>query len=733
MAAATKPVAPAGVPTRRRRGRRRRARSPPPPRRSGPGPGRRSRPPRLRRPAPPPTRSPRPADAAATAAARPSTQVHAVTDRGCDPTLATVTPESRRDRRRRRARSPSTTTWPTRAWPRRSSSRCACSGRCCSRARRRRQDRGGQGAGPLDRRRADPAAVLRGHRRRQAVYEWDYARQLLHLRAAEADGRPAAATDALEDELYSRALPREAAAAAGHRPRATGPPPVLLIDEVDRADDEFEAFLLEILSDYTVTVPELGTFRADGAADRGHHVEPHPRRARRAEAPLPLPLGRAPRLRARGRDRAAARARGRRARWPARSRPRSRRCASSSCTSRPGVAETIDWAQALAALGRTDARRARRSTPRSARSSSTARTRSGCAATASPSWSRTAVERACLTARRHDAGPTPSGSRSRSPGCCAAPGSTCRSAATLTLRRGARRASASTTATRCTGPAGRRSCAGPRTSRVYDRAFAAFWRARPTRRRARRRTEPSVITLALDDRRRRRRRRRADDDGEPTSPTLAVRFSRPRCCATRTSPPTRRAEFAEAQRLMADLRLAGALRRSRRRRRPRATRGRPDLRRTVRARAARRRRAGPPRATSSRRRGPAGSCCCSTSAARWSRTPGRCCASCTPRSSGAGGSRRSRSAPGSPGSPASSTSRDPDAALRRGREPGRRLVGRHPARRGPARVQRRVGRPGHGPRRGRRDPLRRLGPRRPRGARPSRWRACTGSPTGSCG
>ena len=51
---------------------------------------------------------------------------------------------------------------------------------------------------------------------------------------------------------------------------------MLLIDEVDRADDEFEAFLLEVLSDYQITVPELGTFRAADAADRRHHVEPHP-------------------------------------------------------------------------------------------------------------------------------------------------------------------------------------------------------------------------------------------------------------------------------------------------------------------------------------------------------------------------------------------------------------------------------------------------------------------------
>jgi MoxR-like ATPase len=97
----------------------------------------------------------------------------------------------------------------------------------------------------------------------QAVYDWDYSRQLLHLRAAEATGETASMTsDALEAELYGerfmikRALLRAIEA-------VDGPPPVLLIDEVDRADDEFEAYLLEILSDFQVTVPEVGVFRAE--------------------------------------------------------------------------------------------------------------------------------------------------------------------------------------------------------------------------------------------------------------------------------------------------------------------------------------------------------------------------------------------------------------------------------------------------------------------------------------
>ena len=97
----------------------------------------------------------------------------------------------------------------------------------------------------------------------QAVYEWDYSRQLLHLRAVEAAGAAAGSeVSEITDELYAerflvrRPLLRSLSS-------VDGIPPVLLIDEVDRADDEFEAFLLEILSDYAITVPELGTFRAE--------------------------------------------------------------------------------------------------------------------------------------------------------------------------------------------------------------------------------------------------------------------------------------------------------------------------------------------------------------------------------------------------------------------------------------------------------------------------------------
>ncbi len=96
----------------------------------------------------------------------------------------------------------------------------------------------------------------------QAVYDWDYSRQLLHLRAAEATGeaQQADATQ-LENQLYNeRFLLKRAVLRAIDYGNST--PPVLLIDEIDRADDEFEAYLLEVLSDFQVTVPELGTFRA---------------------------------------------------------------------------------------------------------------------------------------------------------------------------------------------------------------------------------------------------------------------------------------------------------------------------------------------------------------------------------------------------------------------------------------------------------------------------------------
>jgi len=93
-----------------------------------------------------------------------------------------------------------------------------------------------------------------------AVYEWDYARQMIEIRIAEAADE--ADRRSLERDLFSESfLIRrpllEAIDATEHEP------PVLLIDEIDRADEPFEAFLLEVLSDFQITIPEIGTLRAE--------------------------------------------------------------------------------------------------------------------------------------------------------------------------------------------------------------------------------------------------------------------------------------------------------------------------------------------------------------------------------------------------------------------------------------------------------------------------------------
>ena len=122
----------------------------------------------------------------------------------------------------------------------------------------------------------------------EALYEWNYPRQLLAIRLAEARGETPREADLFSDEYL---LERPLLAALDH----PGPAPaVLLIDEVDRGDDEFEAFLFELLAEAAVTIPELGTRRAAVPAGRGAHLQPHPRPARRAEAALPLPLDRLP-------------------------------------------------------------------------------------------------------------------------------------------------------------------------------------------------------------------------------------------------------------------------------------------------------------------------------------------------------------------------------------------------------------------------------------------------------
>ena len=93
-----------------------------------------------------------------------------------------------------------------------------------------------------------------------ALYEWNYARQILHIRLAEARGADRAG-DALEREIFSPEFLIKRPLLQAIEDDGSEPA-VLLIDEIDRADEEFEAFLLEILSDFQVTVPEIGTFTA---------------------------------------------------------------------------------------------------------------------------------------------------------------------------------------------------------------------------------------------------------------------------------------------------------------------------------------------------------------------------------------------------------------------------------------------------------------------------------------
>lgn len=93
-----------------------------------------------------------------------------------------------------------------------------------------------------------------------AIYEWNYAQQMLHLRLLEASG---ATRSEMQHELFTRDFLQARPLLQAVEASAQGSPPVLLIDEIDRADEEFEAFLLEVLSDFQVTIPELGTITAE--------------------------------------------------------------------------------------------------------------------------------------------------------------------------------------------------------------------------------------------------------------------------------------------------------------------------------------------------------------------------------------------------------------------------------------------------------------------------------------
>jgi len=92
-----------------------------------------------------------------------------------------------------------------------------------------------------------------------AVYEWNYAGQILHLRLMEAEGL---ARDDMEGELFSERFLLKRPLLQAIEKSVNGRAPVLLIDELDRSDEEFEAFLLELLSDFQISIPELGTVKA---------------------------------------------------------------------------------------------------------------------------------------------------------------------------------------------------------------------------------------------------------------------------------------------------------------------------------------------------------------------------------------------------------------------------------------------------------------------------------------
>ena len=92
-----------------------------------------------------------------------------------------------------------------------------------------------------------------------AVYEWNYARQMIEIRLAEASGE--GSREHLAEDVFARRFLIERPLLQALEPHAEGAP-VLLIDELDRADEPFEAFLLEVLSDYQITVPEIGTIKA---------------------------------------------------------------------------------------------------------------------------------------------------------------------------------------------------------------------------------------------------------------------------------------------------------------------------------------------------------------------------------------------------------------------------------------------------------------------------------------
>jgi MoxR-like ATPase len=181
-----------------------------------------------------------------------------------------------------------------------------------------------------------------------ALYEWNYPKQLLHLKLAESS---AASEAEKEAAIFGEAflLKRPLLQAITERERA----PVLLIDEIDRSDEEFEAFLLEVLSDYQVTIPEIGTIRA---THRPHVVLTSNRSRDLSDALRRRCLYHWIDYPSLEKELEIVRAK-----IPAIGTELSRRLTGVIQTTRtmglskiPGVAETLDWANALVALNATE-------------------------------------------------------------------------------------------------------------------------------------------------------------------------------------------------------------------------------------------------------------------------------------------------------------------------------------------------------------------------------------------
>ena len=174
-----------------------------------------------------------------------------------------------------------------------------------------------------------------------AAYEWDHARQLMAIRLAEAAGQTD--RDELASDIYTREFLQARPLLSAIDPDL--PPAVLLIDELDRADEPFEAFLLELLADFQITRAGARHGAGADAAGGGADLEPHARGARRDPPPLPVSLGGLPGCGARAGDPGGQGARRCRSALSAQVVAFVQRLRGEDLFKLPGVAETIDWAQ----------------------------------------------------------------------------------------------------------------------------------------------------------------------------------------------------------------------------------------------------------------------------------------------------------------------------------------------------------------------------------------------------